>query len=794
MQQQAQRQRGTRGATWRWVWIGILLSLISTPAAAQTVAGTIRAAGTACVQAPQPNPTCVVVPLRGASSVGITISGAGTYTLEFEVSVDGQTWIAPGAVNLASYARDASTTSPGTWSMGNLGFLYARVRASAYTSGTPRVSLTLGAGSVNAPLSAGSLSLSGADGAVLDGSNSAIRATVRDYANSDPLAVVLTNTSGDAYVASGGGGGGGAAQADNSALGDLTGAGALYDTTPPSITDGNVGAFRMSSDRYLYTIFPSAQAVSQSGAWSFTLGAALPAGTNNIGDVDVLTLPALPTGSNTIGGVNLAQYTPASGRLPVDGSGVTQPVSAASLPLPSGAATSANQTTLIGHVDGIETLIGTTNTNTSNAVTALQLIDNPVGSATGGTAGSSSFLAGGVYNSTPPTLTNGQQASVQLDAAGRVVMACGSGCSGSTTTDTDDGSIAGSQSVGLSGALNYVWNGSAWVRGTNADATHDSAAFATGPQMMAERDDALSTLTPAEGDAVRLLSNSRGALWTVLDTASITNLDVQIGGSDTVQVQSNSANLATQATAAAIQTAVELIDNAVSGAGFNVSQINGVTPLMGAGNTGTGSLRVTVASDQATIPVSLASVPSHAVTNAGTFAVQPAGSVAHDAAASGVNPVLVGGYASTAVPAAVSAATDSVRAWMTPNGAQVVASVDVCQRYPKVYLPISQATSTQLFTGTASNRTFICSISVMQRSTSTQTWALVSGTGTVCATSTSGLIGGATAADGTDLSVTQGDGTSAFLKTDTDADNVCLLQSGTDRLNGWITYVVAPNQ
>lgn len=58
---------------------------------------------------------------------------------------------------------------------------------------------------------------------------------------------------------------------------------------------------------------------------------ALAAGTNNIGDVDVLTLPAIPTGSNTIGGVNLTQYTPASGRLPVDPSGVTQPVSNAGL-------------------------------------------------------------------------------------------------------------------------------------------------------------------------------------------------------------------------------------------------------------------------------------------------------------------------------------------------------------------------------------------------------------------------------------------------------------------------------
>jgi len=39
----------------------------------------------------------------------------------------------------------------------------------------------------------------------------------------------------------------------------------------------------------------------------------------------------------------------------------------------------------------------------------------------------------------------------------------------------------------------------------------------------------------------------------------------------------------------------------------NVDKINGVTPLMGAGNTGTGSLRVTIATDQATIPVSFSS-------------------------------------------------------------------------------------------------------------------------------------------------------------------------------------------
>lgn len=58
----------------------------------------------------------------------------------------------------------------------------------------------------------------------------------------------------------------------------------------------------------------------------------------------------------------------AGGSITVDGTfwQATQPVSAASLPLPTGASTSANQTTLIGHVDGIEGLLTTIDSDTSN--------------------------------------------------------------------------------------------------------------------------------------------------------------------------------------------------------------------------------------------------------------------------------------------------------------------------------------------------------------------------------------------------------------------------------------------
>ena len=67
------------------------------------------------------------------------------------------------------------------------------------------------------------------------------------------------------------------------------------------------------------------------------------------------------------------------------------PVTATTLPLPTGAAT-----------------------------------DDPEGSVTGGTAGTKSYLSGAVYSSTPPTLTNGQQVALQVDASGNLKVASSS--------------------------------------------------------------------------------------------------------------------------------------------------------------------------------------------------------------------------------------------------------------------------------------------------------------------------------------------------------------------------------
>lgn len=63
-----------------------------------------------------------------------------------------------------------------------------------------------------------------------------------------------------------------------------------------------------------------------------------------------------------------------------------------------------------------------TSTNQSTEITSLQLIDNPVGSVAAGVAGTSSFLIGGVFNTALPTLTNTQQAAIQLDSSGRLII------------------------------------------------------------------------------------------------------------------------------------------------------------------------------------------------------------------------------------------------------------------------------------------------------------------------------------------------------------------------------------
>lgn len=118
---------------------------------------------------------------------------------------------------------------------------------------------------------------------------------------------------------------------------------------------------------------------------------------------------AIPVASTAAGGLHTnlrdssgTEAGTATNPVRVDTTGTTvQPISAATLPLPTGASTAANQST---------------------EITSLQLIDNPIGPVAPGTAGTNSFLIGGVFNTSLPTVTNTQQAALQVDASGRLLI------------------------------------------------------------------------------------------------------------------------------------------------------------------------------------------------------------------------------------------------------------------------------------------------------------------------------------------------------------------------------------
>jgi hypothetical protein len=142
--------------------------------------------------------------------------------------------------------------------------------------------------------------------------------------------------------------------------------------------------------------------------------------------VSLASLPALAAGANAIGSVSVSNFPgtqPVSGTVTANAGTGTMAVSAASLPLPSGAASAANQTAVTGSVSG-------------------------------GAAAASSLASGGLYNSTLPTLTTGQQAAEQLDSNGRQIMV-GAGVAG-----TPAGGVASIQ--GVSGGTALPVSGTFW--------------------------------------------------------------------------------------------------------------------------------------------------------------------------------------------------------------------------------------------------------------------------------------------------------------------------------------------
>ena len=267
----------------------------------------------------------------------------------------------------------------------------------------------------------------------------------------------------------------------------------VYESTPTSVTDGDLGTVGITSGRRLKT--------------SATIDAALPAGTNNIGDVDVL-----------------------------------------SSALPTGASTSAKQDTVIGHLDGVETLLTTIDTDTSNISTKI----DTVAGAVSGTEMQVDVL-------TMPTVAVSQSGTwdeVGINDSGN-----------SITVDNAQLSVVGS--------------------GTEAAAMRVTIA--------------------TDSTGVLSIDDNGGAI-TVDGTVAVT------GVSTLAEQQSQTTHLATIAgDTTSIQTAVEILDNAISGSEMQVD----VVAALPAGTNAIGKLAANSGVDIGDVDVTSISAGTNTIGNVG---------------------------------------------------------------------------------------------------------------------------------------------------------------------------------
>lgn len=317
----------------------------------------------------------------------------------------------------------------------------------------------------------------GGDGAILDGVSSAIKATVFDLINSNPLATQIVDASGTAITSFGGG--------------------SQYAEDVPHLS-GDLGNLMLSvrSD-----------------------SAASTAGTN--GDYAGL-------------------ITDNTGRLWVNIGAIT----ASSQPLPTGAATSANQTTMQTTLSSIDTkIIGDANSIYVGGNVA-------AGSADAGFP----VKVGGRYNSTKPTYTDGQRGDLQIGSRGSLAVTLFSADTATSFSARTDNADA----VGASGTANNlavssrgtVWNGATWdrtpgdsVNGVDVDITRvipgttstslgkaEDAAHVTGDTGVAiwavRNDGAATSFTNATGDYSPIASDQTGSVHVVqkAQTASTSNV------------------------------------------------------------------------------------------------------------------------------------------------------------------------------------------------------------------------------------------------------------------------------
>lgn len=144
------------------------------------------------------------------------------------------------------------------------------------------------------------------------------------------------------------------------------------------------------------------------------------------------------------------------------------------------------------------------------------------------------------------------------------------------------------------------------------------------------------------------------------------------------------------------------------------------------------------------------------------------------------------------VVAIVSAGTGISSSSGGGGGGGAVTGADPCFASLKTTAAFSgSAGSLRIITGVSSKKTYICAISY--RVASAVNVSVIEGTGSNCGTGSAAMDGSTTAANGKAEAANGGEaagnGSGDLMHTATNADDVCILQSGTALIAGRVSYV-----
>ncbi len=365
--------------------------------------------------------------------------------------------------------------------------------------------------------------------------------------------------------------------------------------------------------------------------------ASLPAGTNNIGDVDIVSVPA-PL-STTGGGTEAAALrvtiaNDSTGVVSIDDNGASITVDgtvaatqsgtwnitnvSGTVSLPTGAATSANQSTIIGHLDGVEGLLTTIDGDTGalagtvsgsevqvDVVAALPTGDNTVGRVK---------LTDGTDVADILDLTNANPLTVAIvDGSGDQITSFGGGIQ-YTEGDTD-ATITGTAML-MEGAGNTLVP----AQGTVADGLLVNLG--------SNNDVTVTGTVAATQSGTWNVTNVSGTVSLPTGAATSANQTTIIGHLDGVETVLGTIDADTSALAGTVSGTELQVDvvAALPAGDNNIGNVDIVTvpaPLSTAGGgTEATALRVTIATDSTGVLSIDDNGSSITVDNGGTFAVQ----------------------------------------------------------------------------------------------------------------------------------------------------------------------------